>query len=238
MKKIILAGYLVFNILVINCEDNDSNLIAHVKQSIASAEQLNSKLTADILNISGMSSPKVRHFLNNLCSLPDARYLEIGVWRGSTFISALYGNIKTINKAIAIDQWKDLNVPGLGNQKQFFLANTAKFIPSQSFKLCEQDSFAIIPKDICQDSINIYFYDGDHRESSQYQAFMHYNIILAQRFIAIVDDWNHPSVKAGTRRAFKDLKYKVLFEAELPSNYNGDIDNWWNGLYVAVIEKI
>lgn len=43
-----------------------------------------------------MSSPKVRHLLNNLCSLPSTSYLEIGTWKGSTWISALFQNQKSV----------------------------------------------------------------------------------------------------------------------------------------------
>lgn len=37
--------------------------------------------------------------------------------------------------------------------------------------------------------------------------------------------------------AFKELHYNVLHEWSLPADYNGDEKNWWNGLYVAIIEK-
>ena len=68
------------------------SLIEHVKQSIQNAELGISQLNSKILNLEGMSSDKVRHFLNNICSLEHGNYLEIGVWKGSTFISALYKN--------------------------------------------------------------------------------------------------------------------------------------------------
>ncbi len=85
-----------------------------VQTSIELAYQGSSSLTQQILNIDGMSSPKVRHFLNNLCSLPGTSYLEIG-WKGSTWISALYGNKATIQQA---DDWNFGSVP-IGTRAAF-----------------------------------------------------------------------------------------------------------------------
>ena len=50
-------------------------------------------------------------------------------------------------------------------------------------------------------------------------------------------DWNAPGVKEGTYQAISELGYQVLKQWELPARGNGDIHNWWNGLYVAVIHK-
>src|SRR5579872_3190335 len=55
-------------------------LINHVQKSIKNAERGISKLSKDVLGIDGLSSSKVRHFLNNICSIPGTNYLEIGVW--------------------------------------------------------------------------------------------------------------------------------------------------------------
>jgi hypothetical protein len=70
----------------------EQELIQYVQLSVENAERGQSKLTPEILTIDGMSSPKIRHFLNNICSYPGASYLEIGCWKGSTFVSALYKN--------------------------------------------------------------------------------------------------------------------------------------------------
>jgi len=70
----------------------EDTLIKHVQFSIGAAEKGLSNLNENILNIHGMSSAKNRHFLNNICNFPYVNYLEIGCWKGSTFISALYEN--------------------------------------------------------------------------------------------------------------------------------------------------
>lgn len=206
-------------------------LVNHVKKCIADADNKRSKLTNEILQIKGMSSAKVRHLLNNLCSLPETCYLEIGVWQGSTFVSALYQNEQTIKSATAIDNWSEYKTA-----KSMFFKNTAQFLTPNAFTFLEQDSFTVdLTK--CEYPINIYFYDGNHSVESQRKAFTYFDPILADAFIAIVDDWVWNQVQEGTRQAFNELEYKILFEAELPTVGGSDTQNWWNGLYVAVIQK-
>ena len=56
--------------------------ISHVQKAVADAESHISKCSSDILAIDGMSGPCTRHFYNNLVNMEDARYLEIGTWKG------------------------------------------------------------------------------------------------------------------------------------------------------------
>ena len=44
------------------------DLINMVDHSFAKADNLESKLTDAVMNIPGMTSVKIKHFLNNLCS--------------------------------------------------------------------------------------------------------------------------------------------------------------------------
>ena len=207
-------------------------LIEHVKRSIKNAEVGKSNLTKEVLHLSGLSSSKVRHLLNNLCTLPNSYYLEIGVYQGSTFISALYNNTNTLIDAIAIDNWSEF-----GFQKNIFLKNCTEFIKNEPFKFFEINSFEANVLEIFDNPITIYFYDGEHSVEAQKKAFTYYNTVFANTFIAVVDDWNWQQVRTGTQQAFKELGYKVLYEKELPASYVGDLENWWNGVYIAVIQK-
>jgi len=228
MKKLFCILILFGNISAYNAMQ--VQLINHVQKSIKLADLETSKLTKDILLINGMSSNKVRHLLNNICSLPNSRYLEVGTWKGSTLISSLYKN--NLKEAIAIDNWALFNGP-----KNIFLKNCAKFLPVNSFEFHEGDCFKIDLSQIIKNPINIYFYDGEHSFESQYLAFKYYNQYLDDNFIAIVDDYNWDRVKQGTQVAFKELNYKIVFEQYLPSKSNRDVSSWWNGIYIAVISK-
>ena len=184
------------------------------------------------IRIEAQSSSKVRMFLNNLCNCPGTRYLEIGVWRGSTFVSALYGNEDNVDVAVAIDTCEGLpdHKPGP------FLEACEKYLREGSYTFIHDDAFKVNPGSL-PGPFNVYFFDGPHDELSQYRAFSRYNRVLTDTFIAIVDDWNHPAAKTGTRKVFEDLCYDVEWEVELPATKNGDLSNWWNGLYVALVSK-
>lgn len=235
-KKFSISLNLLLNFYVFNCAMTDHQLflIEHVKQSIHNAELGISKLTEEILNLEGMSSDKVRHFLNNICSLNGGKYLEIGVWKGSTFISALYNN--NLSDAIAIDNWSLFAGP-----KETFINNVTNFLPTIASTFYESDCFKF-NLDYIKNKINIYFYDGGHTQKEQELAFTYYNDIFENTFIAIVDDYNWKEVQDGTQEAFRKLNYKILYEQYLPSPFNPlptqrNTTMWWNGLYVAVISK-
>ena len=87
---VIIISFCVLLCLFSEETENEQALIAHVCMSIERAEKHLSRLYEDVLQIDGMSSAKVRHFLNNLCSKPNTHYLEIGVWKGSTFLASLF----------------------------------------------------------------------------------------------------------------------------------------------------
>jgi hypothetical protein len=63
-----------------------------------------SKISERERELFGLSSVRLRNLLNNLCSKPDTTYLELGVYKGATLVSALFGNTKT--KAIAVENYK------------------------------------------------------------------------------------------------------------------------------------
>lgn len=213
-------------------DDKHNINILKITNAINNAEKLTSKLNENILKIDGMSSHRIRHFLNNLLSeFDNVNYLEIGCWKGSTLISSCYNN--NIKKCIAIDNWSQF-----GGPENEFKDNIKKNLINNNIEFYNIDCFKFDINNI-KDNIDIYFYDGGHDEIEQYKAFIHYNNKLNNNFIAIVDDWNYEKVKNGTRRAFSDLKYNIIHEWELTGNTTkiNDASTWWNGLYVALIRK-
>ena len=87
-----------------------------------------------------------------------------------------------------------------------------------------------------------YFYDAGHLEQDQYDAFVKYDDLLDDVFVAIVDDWNccnSPQVAKGTNDAFRDLGYIVHYGEVLGGGItlNAPDNPWHNGLYVAVVER-
>ncbi len=209
-------------------------LIDRVIESLAKANRGESKLSEEVMALPGFSSSKIRHFLNNLCSYPKTKYFEIGCWKGSTLVAALFKNESLIEDAIAMDNWSEL-----GGPKGEFLSNIQLLAPQNALRFFEADCFAVNKRDIFNHPINIYFYDGAHTHKDQELAFTYYDDIFDDVFIAIVDDWNLDAPRVGTNFAFRKLGYKVLFEVSIDTERhgNGNPDTWWDGFYIAVVKK-
>jgi len=203
------------------------NLKNHVESALREAKVGRSRITQEIVSMEGMTGTKTRHFYNNLLTLKDARYLEIGTWKGSSVCSAIYGNNANI---ICID-----NFCTFGGPKLDFLNNLSKFKGNNEVKFIESDCFKVdvasLPK------FNIYLFDGEHTYEDQYNALAYYYNCLDDIFIYIADDWNYETVRKGTQDAITNLKLNVLYEKEIFTEYNGVNDGWWNGMGIMILKK-
>ncbi len=190
-----------------------------------------SKLTPEALAVNGFTGDCIRHLLNNLGNICTS-YLEVGVHYGATFVSANFGNKM---KVVAIDDWTGvgLNHDGMEVRDAFF-KNVKDHLPGQEVKLIDQDCFMVteLPQ-----PVDFYFYDGNHREDSQYKSLTHFYPMLAEEFIFCVDDWDWNDSKTGTRRAIADLDLEVVEEWEFTTNNSSDPKTWWNGFYVGLFSK-
>jgi hypothetical protein len=214
------------------CDPSEA-LILHVQESIENAKRGLSNLTPSILNLAGMSNPPVRHLLNNLCSYPGTCYLEIGLWKGSTWISALYENQNAIYQATGIDDWSEFSGP-----RMEFDENCYQFLQNLTYKVYSQNCFKINLKEPFDYPVTTYFYDGNHTSEAQELAFTYFDPVFDDVFIAVIDDWKFSKVQEGTRAAFKKLNYEILFETELPAKRVAlDPVGFNNGLYIAVLRK-
>jgi len=197
-----------------------------IDTSIENAEKGISKITQKIIEMDGMSGLKTRHFYNNLLNLEDARYLEIGSWKGSSVCSAMCENKADV---ICIDNCSFCNFPRaefLSNFQEFKGKNRATFIESDCFNLDKSK----LPR------FNIYLYDGEHEVEDHKKALTYYYECLDDIFIFIVDDWNWSKVREGTIQGIEQLKLKVLYEREFFSDYP-DSKGWWNGIYICILQK-
>lgn len=187
-----------------------------------------SKLTDNVLQLPGYSGYSVKHFLNNICSYPDTNYLEIGTWKGSTFVSAMYRNC--LKNSSVIDNWSQF-----GNVRDLFLLHSKEYV-HLAYNLFEFDCFEF-DLSLLDYKVNVYFYDGDHTLEAQYKAFTYFDSVFADEFIAIVDDFNWKEVEDGTYQAFKDLGYTVDCDIVIKTKIEGDKLGWWNGLGIFSLKK-
>jgi len=220
----------------INWEHDFSfNFIDHIRTSFSNADGGVSKINQTLKDMEGMSGLKTRHFYNNLLDMQDARYLEIGTWKGSSVCSAMYGNRA---KVVCIDNWSEF-----GGPKSEFITNFNNFKGNNEAYFIEADCFKVDVNNLPK--FNIYMYDGNHTKDSHYKALHHYFPCLDDEFIFIVDDWNWKDVREGTMKCIKDLNLQKLFEHCIFTSFNNEHPepgselqkNWHNGIYVALLKK-
>ena len=227
------------------------SLAAHVDMSIQRACADDSNLPKQLayesvveahLNTSekliGFSGYQFRHMMNNICSLPAANYLEVGTYRGSTLVSAVKGNEGTLSSVHAIDNFSEFSVDT--NPKHDFEHNIERFLPDSNIQFYEEDCFKFdvtrLPK------IDIFFYDGEHSEESQRNAFVHFYPAFADTFIAVIDDWEQEAVRLGTRRAWEELDFDIISSRAIipgsrPNPFETPSLQWWNGTHISVLRK-
>lgn len=215
-----------------------SNLVEHAKTSIANAMKNTSKLTVDILNMEGMSGYKTRHLYNNMCSMPDTRYLEIGTWKGSSFVSAMFGNGSNA-RGFVNDNWTIES-----SSKKIFEENTSRFLDSKiySYKLIDKDCWTVSSKDIDK-PINVFMYDGAHTYEDQKRAITYFSRFFDRYAIVMIDDWmcDWVDVKRGTMDGFKEAGLEIIFQHEIglinTTSFHMGGDTFWNGCGIFVCKR-
>ena len=209
-----------------------------VKKCIENADSLISKLPIEVSQYPGLSSQRVRHLINNLCSFGDAKYLNIGLYSGSSYFSAIFNNSL---KATGIDFWRN----GLASKVDEinFFKNLGEILSKETetldreFNIINQDCFMVKLKD----KYNVYFYDADHSYEGTYKSLAYFDKYLEDRFIFLMDDFDYPMIKESTNNSIADMGYKVEYRWEGIGDFgNWDVltnNVWWNGLLVCLLEK-
>jgi FtsZ-binding cell division protein ZapB len=224
--------------IVIDRADNAHPMAALADEALAIALAGQGALPPEVLAIEGMSGRKYRRFINAFVArMTDARYLEIGVHKGSTACAAIYGNAVA---ATLIDDWSLFG----GDQTRLECEdNLARFSPKDiELKMISQDFRAVAPESLGR--FNIYFFDGPHSDVEQYDGVSLMQPALDEAYLLVVDDWNWPQVRAGTLAALRDLKAKLDYRLEVrttsddshPVIARGRSD-WHNGYFIAVVRK-
>jgi len=208
--------------------------INHLEKCFKLAYAKKSKIDKEILEIDGATGEMTRHFYNNLLNYKDARYLEIGTYKGSSTCSAMCNNNA---KILCIDNWSEFEGP-----KEEFIINYEKYKGINDATFIENDCFNVDTENIGK--FNIYLYDGNHSQDSHYRALKHYIPCLDDTFIYIVDDWNWIDVRQGTFAAINDLNLKTIWEKEIRLTFDNSHtevseakSTWWNGIYVCILQK-
>lgn len=199
----------------------------NIQRAIDLADAHKSKLTEEYISkLVGLSAPKVWHLLNNLCAQSDT-YLEVGCFKGSTLLAALYENPVY---AVALDNFS------MAATREEFYNNTK----DANFTFYEEDAFAFNVTKI-EKPIKLYFYDGHHSGESHYSAISHFSQCLADEFVYVCDDWDLTRMKTVTFTVLRDLGYEILECYELAGKTNGTEEerkaSWWGGIGIVKVRK-
>ena len=221
--------------MVLAVSNHVANLIDHVQTCIAMVESGADVLPKGVLELEGFSNRKVRNLLNLLNTPPNLRYLEVGVWKGSTFVAANY-QIKKFEGfgSVAVDNFCEFNGeiarPMFCNTAWEWLGASPTLVQGPVFSDEVRDELCVIAE--TENPFAIYLYDGGHTGLEQCMAITHIEPFLADVGILIVDDYSRPEVVEGTKDGIAKAGWRMHAEHVLTG-----ADGWWEGLYVAVWER-
>jgi len=221
---------------------SEKKWVEHAKTSFEKAGNLQSNLTGKEFKETEKSEewrstnlskyhlmsdiPKIPyyHLLNNLCNLPKASHLHVGLLAGDSYIAALFGNQSKMAQQIGVDWFKECS-------EEILRANCNQYLDPIQYQVINKGCFDV---NISQFKIpiNIFFYDADHSVKAHEKAFTYYDEAFANVFIAVIDDWQCPWTRIATFKAFRKLKYQILYENAFTKR---DLDNQIQ--YIVVIRK-
>jgi Methyltransferase domain len=204
-----------------------------LKQAIAEARgHIPDRPSLQVRQIEGMSGQRYRTFINAYMRLlgDNARYLEVGSWKGSTLASAIEGNG---GKAVCIDNWSLF-----GGPKEEFSRNIQSIQTNTELRVIEADFRKVDYRAIGK--FNVYLFDGPHEEADQYDGVMLAQPALANPHTLIVDDWNWRQVRLGTLRAIHDSDWRIAHCVEIRTTgsdpiVSGGASDWHNGYFIATL---
>lgn len=196
--------------------------------------------------IEGMSGKGYRCFINHLIgSLDNPSYLEIGLWGGSTFCSAIWGNKV---RAFGIDDWSGIPATGgaqIAAPRTEFFANleSARAVsPNASVNVIEANYRDIVFASLRP--FDVFFFDGPHGKQDQIDGLRLALPAMKPNFIYIVDDWNWPEVREGTKEAIETAGLTVAHDISIKTSHDGSYtpglehDPWYNGCSISLLRKL
>ena len=210
--------------------------------AIDNASSFKSNFVSEGYEIQGITSNRVRHFLNNLCSYDDAVYLELGTLMGSTFFAATMGNnidnigVDNYSEPECKPMTKNLHWNEVGNAFEEFKRYFDKYENGKS-TFIKSDILSLKEEDFDGKKPNVVFYDASHDYVQQLNNLNHIAPLLADKFILIIDDANFDGVIESAIQFVKDNNYDLYFERKILSKIIENPTHWWNGLFVMVMEK-
>lgn len=176
-------------------------------------------------------------YLPAFCSLPMAlliqaltgalpagqAYLNIGVWQGYSLLAGMLSHPAT--PCIGVDNFSEFGGP----QRTFEQEFQRWAGPAHRFYVQDFVEFLAAPP-LAAASVGLYYFDGPHDFTAQYQALRAADPLLAPGALVMVDDSNQGPPREASLRFLSDFpNYQLL--ADLQTAHNGH-PTFWNGLMI------
>ena len=207
----------------------------HVEELLRETEDF--KDAQPIVDVPGMSSPKVCRLLNGLVSRMDVgeHYLEIGTWQGRTLLSAAMHNPGRL--CVACDKFRPFGrYTGFGFRVRRALRENLRRHDGDraTVHFYDMSSSRFFSRPRFEGTVGVFFYDGDHSYAGTRRSIAAGARRLSQRAALLVDDWNVPRIQQATFDALKDASVRILWHRALGGDHSER--TWWNGLGAFYLE--
>jgi len=207
------------------------------KVALVAKELVDSVNNTVQIDIPGLTSTRVQSLINGLAK-SSSKYLEIGSYQGATAAAALSGNKL---EAYFVDMWESApqavrrgwETP-VTNTLEEFKENIKPYKGDSKIFISNSDMFRVDVSKISD--IDLFFYDGPHDHESTKNAVKYYYPSFANQSILIFDDANWTEVVQGAHKGILESGLKILYSKKVLNSLESDTD-WWNGLYIVVVEK-
>ena len=207
------------------------------KVALVAKELVDSVNNTVQIDIPGLTSTRVQSLINGLAK-SSSKYLEIGSYQGATAAAALSGNKL---EAYFVDMWqiapqavrRGWETPVTNTLKEF-KENIKPYKGDSNIFISNSDMFRVDVSKISD--IDLFFYDGPHDHESTKNAVKYYYPSFANQSILIFDDANWTEVVQGAHKGILESGLNILYSKKVLNSLESDTD-WWNGLYIVVVEK-
>ena len=199
----------------------------------------------------GISSPRLKALVNNICSKEGTNYLELGVFKGSTIISAAYGNLTA--KLVGVENYSyDQNEPKRTapegtiweNMKTQLAANIKRY--QESGVPVNTDNITIIESNFQEvdwksyPKFDVCFFDIVPADKETYKAFFD-KTLQALSSEAVIIFSNYSNVKNAKELdeviADNEHKFEVQWKKQRVSGGLSDHTHYQSGVLIMGIKK-
>lgn len=207
--------------------------VRHALAAADDSQRVPHKVDATASHVAGMTSIRIRRFINSLCEGLGRRccYTEIGTHQGATLVSASHGNAGQFS---GLDNF---SYPGFDGRWVFetLRENLRRFAPHAQIYGADANESALHFSN--QSLSNVVNYDGDHEIEPTAAGICALAQSAQRPFVLLVDDFDWPKVRAGTFKGIDDAGLQILAEWQRDGGLEpSDRLGWWNGFYIAIVD--